>query len=172
MIAVTVMGMVQMAIDQIANVACVGHLLVTAVWTVDMIVVVTFALVTVRAASRIFCALGYGMLIDVSVMGMVQMAIVEEIDVAFVTNLDVTTTRFMLVRVLIMGFTFAHVRFPSQKVVFDNLRNFASELLIGVRTSRLKTFQTRRVTKHNFIKNISRGKRRRLSLTTELGIYA
>lgn len=112
MIAVAVMGVVQVTIDQIVDVVAVGHCRVTAAGTMNVICIVTGAGVGRGAGRRVDLIDAENMLVDVGVMGMVQMAVVKVVDVAVVNNRDVTAVWTVNVGVIKMLDT-SHGRAPQ-----------------------------------------------------------
>jgi len=83
-IAVTIMGMMQMAIDQVVYVIAVGHCFVSAVAAVLMCSTVACTIVTARAIRRIRCVDLKPVFIDVALVERVQVAIVEVVGVSVV----------------------------------------------------------------------------------------
>lgn len=75
-VAVAIMLVVQMAIDQVIDVVAMGHSLMSAARTMDVVGVVTGTLMTARTGVRILLGDRDRVLVDMPVMRMVQMTIV------------------------------------------------------------------------------------------------
>jgi hypothetical protein len=102
-IAVAVVRMVQVAIDEVIDVIAVGNGRVTAVRTVHMIGSVPLANVAARAAIRIGRVDCQDVLLDLAGGGwMMEVTIVEIIDMTFVLESFVTTVRAVHVIVMRM----------------------------------------------------------------------
>jgi hypothetical protein len=85
-VAVTIMRVMQMAIDQVVYMIAVGHCFVSAVVAVLMCSTVACTIVTARAIRGIRCVDLKPVLIDVALVERVQVAIVEVVGVSVVDN--------------------------------------------------------------------------------------
>lgn len=112
------MRMMQVAIDQIIDMVAVRHLRMAAVCSVNVVLVVPFALMVRRAGVRIFGTDFDHMFIDVIAMNKMQMAIVQIIDVAVVSDGRVAAAGTVLMRVIGVGLTGAHLIAPLMWKVF------------------------------------------------------
>ncbi|EWH01424.1 hypothetical protein Q427_14160 [Halomonas sp. BC04] len=113
-VAVIPMGMVQMAIHQVVDMVAVGHRLMAAPGTVDMVWVMPLALVARRAAIRVGVTDLDHMLVDMILMGMMQMPIVKVVDMAVVFDSRVAAARAVLVIMLGMNLA-AHGHLHSRR---------------------------------------------------------
>jgi len=102
-VAVTIMGVMQMAIDQVVYMIAVGHRLVSAVLAVLMRRIVACTIVTSRANRRVRCVDLKAVLIDMAVVERVQVAIVEVVSVSVVDNRSVATGNTVLMCVVSMN---------------------------------------------------------------------
>jgi hypothetical protein len=96
MVAVTIMGVMQMAIDQVVHMIAVRHCFVSAVLAVLMSSTVACTIVTARAIRGIRRADLQSVLIDVALVDRVQVAIVEIVGVSVVDNRGMATGRVVL----------------------------------------------------------------------------
>ena len=103
MVAVTIMGVMQMAIDQVVDMISVGHCLVSAVVAVLMCSTVACTIVTARAIRGIQCVDFKPVLIDVALVKRVQVAIVEIVSVSVVDKRCMATGRTVLMGVVAMN---------------------------------------------------------------------
>lgn len=87
-----------MAVDQVVGVVAVGHRFVPAAGSVAVALVVAVAAVLRGAAVRIRAADLQHMLVHMILVGMVEVAVVQIIDVIAVTDGDMAACRPMLVR--------------------------------------------------------------------------
>ena len=85
-IAVVAVRVVQMAAHEVVDVIAVRHRFMAAARAVDVILGVGAAGVLRRAAGRVAPADGQRMLLDLAALGMVQVAVVDVIDMAFVLD--------------------------------------------------------------------------------------
>jgi hypothetical protein len=92
-VAVTIMGVMQMAIDQVVYMIAVGHCFVSAVVAVLMCSTVACTIVTARAIRGIRCVDLKPVLIDVALVERVQVAIVEVVGMSVVDNRCMATAR-------------------------------------------------------------------------------
>jgi hypothetical protein len=93
-------GMVQVSIDQIIDVAAMGNRLMTAARAMPMRRIMAAAAMIGRAALGIFfCHLDH-VFIGATRMRMLEMAVVEVIDVAMMSNRDVTAAGPVNVRMI------------------------------------------------------------------------
>ena len=99
-VAVIVVGMVQVAVDDVIDVVAVGNRLVTAARTMVLTVSVLGALVVGRAFGRIDAADAQAMFLDLIARRMVKMAVVEIIDVAVMLDGLVAAAVAVAVRVV------------------------------------------------------------------------
>ena len=102
-VAVTIMGVMQMAIDQVVYMIAVGHCFVSAAVAVLMCSTVGCTIVTPRAIRGIRCVDLKPVLIDVALVERVQVAIVEVVGVPVVDNRCMTTGRTVLMCVVSMN---------------------------------------------------------------------
>ena len=70
MVAMAVMGIVKVAVDEVADMVAVGHGFVAAAGTVDMVVGVAVAIVSISTLGGVFVADGQGMLVVMIAVGM------------------------------------------------------------------------------------------------------
>lgn len=99
-VAVTIMGVMQMAIDQVVYMIAVGHCFVSAVVAVLMCSIVACTSVTARAIRGIRCGDLKPVLIDVAIVERVQVAIVEIVGVSVMDNRSMATGRTVLMCVV------------------------------------------------------------------------
>jgi hypothetical protein len=99
-VAMIAVRMVQMAADQVIDVVAVRHRFVPAAGPMHMTGAMAGTVVLRRAAVRIGGADGDHVLVDMVAMHVVQMAVVQEIDVAFVAHRGMTALRAVLVVVM------------------------------------------------------------------------
>jgi len=93
-IAVTIMRMVQVTVNQVVDVIAMRYRLVPATRTVDMVGVVMPAGMIRRALNRVLIAHGDRVLLDRAVFALVvQMTVVQVVDVAVVLDRDVAARR-------------------------------------------------------------------------------
>lgn len=85
-VAVTIVGMVEVAVDQVADVVSVRHGLVATAGAVNMVGVVAAAGVAAGAAVRVRLAHLDHVLVHVVVVGMVQVTVVQIVDVTVVLD--------------------------------------------------------------------------------------
>jgi hypothetical protein len=102
MVAVTIMGVMQMASDQVVHMIAVGHCFVSAIVAVLMCSSVACTIVTPRAIRGIRCVDLKPVLIDVAFAKRVQVAIVEVVSVSVVDNRCMATGRTVLMGVVSM----------------------------------------------------------------------
>jgi hypothetical protein len=102
-VAVTIMGVMQMAIDQVVYMIAVGHCFVPAVVAVLMCSTVACTIVTARAIRGIRCVDLKPVLINVAIVERVQVAIVEVVGVSVVDNRCMATARTVLMCVVSMN---------------------------------------------------------------------
>lgn len=93
---------VQVAIDQIADVVTMRHGLMAATRTVDMTRLVTTATVLGRATGGVGLRDGNHVFVDVVAVRMVQVTIMQIVDMAFVADGGVAAARTMLVVVVVV----------------------------------------------------------------------
>jgi hypothetical protein len=102
------MGVMQVPIDQVVDMVAVRHRLVPASWTVHVPAVVPAAPVLRCASVRIGRRYLDGVLVNVILVQMVQMAVVEIVDVIAMANGSMPTRAAVLVRVVGVFDTGAH----------------------------------------------------------------
>jgi len=102
-VAMSVMGIVEMAVDQIVDVVSVGDLLVSAAGAVNVYGVVAFAGVTGCTVGRVDGGNFDDAFIVMAVVGGVKMAVVEVIRVSVVMDGDVAAIRAVNVDVVFVG---------------------------------------------------------------------
>ncbi len=88
-IAVAVVRVVQVIADAVVDVVAVGHALVAAVGTMNMIALVRHAGVRRGAEARVVAAHGEGVLVGVVAVDEVEMSVVEVVGVILVADTDV-----------------------------------------------------------------------------------
>lgn len=86
MVAMPVVGMVKVAIDQVIDVVAVRHGLVSAPRTVDMVVRMRVADVTGRALGGVVCVDLQDVLVHMVFVGMVEVTVMEIVDVTAVAD--------------------------------------------------------------------------------------
>jgi hypothetical protein len=111
-VAVSIVGMVEMRADHVVVVVSVGNALVSAAGPVRVVAIVLGAFVRRRAARRIGRAHRQPMFVHVVAMDVVQMTIVHIVDVPLVLDGLMSTTTTVLVTVLGMLLT-CHVAPPD-----------------------------------------------------------
>lgn len=111
-VAVIAVRMVQMTVDQVIDMVAVRHRFVAAAGSVRMSCAVAGTMMLRRAAVRVGGADGDHVLVDMVAMHVVQMAVVQEIDVAFVAHRSVTALRAVLVVVMGVLSAAGHRRSP------------------------------------------------------------
>jgi hypothetical protein len=107
-VAVIVVGVVQVVGDQVVDMVAVRHRLVTAVWTMLVAFWMTSAIMVRRAAIGIGRTHGDDVFVEVVLVRMMKMAVVEIVDVAIVRYRRVTAAWTVLVRMIAMNFMIAH----------------------------------------------------------------
>ena len=155
MVAVTVVGMVEMAVDEIANMIAVGDRFVAATRAVDVVGVVAVAVVSVGAFGGVVVADGQGVLVVVVVVGMVEVAVVQVVDVVVVADRRMTAVRSVLMVVLFVLFTahgytsgghqMASFRRVKKELLDDLLDVFVAQRVVDVLTVALTADQARRI---------------------------
>ncbi len=111
-VAVIAVRMVQMAVDQVIHVVAVRHRFMPAARPMHMTGAMAGTVVLRRAAVRVGGADGDHVLVDMVAMHVMQVAVMQEIDVAFVAHRGVTALRAVLVLVMgVLGAT-GHRRSP------------------------------------------------------------
>jgi hypothetical protein len=108
-VAVVTVRVVQVAIHQVINVITMGYRLMTAVWAVYMIGGVAGALMVWRAALGVVSVHRQAVLVDMVTVHMVQMAVMQEINVAIVLDSRMATPGFVLVTVVGMLCASTHI---------------------------------------------------------------
>jgi hypothetical protein len=96
------MGIMQVAVHQIADVVSMRHRLMPTPGTMHMIVGVAVALMPSRTPRRILIVHRQHVLVVVIPMGVMQMPIVEIVHMPIVANRRMPTVRTMLVLVILM----------------------------------------------------------------------
>jgi hypothetical protein len=86
MVAVPIVLMVKMPIDQIVSVIAVGNLGMATVWSVHVIVGMRLALMPISAMFWLFIRNFHYMLIDVIAVNVVEMPVVKIIKMVFVLD--------------------------------------------------------------------------------------
>ncbi len=104
-IAMAIMRVVQASIDQIADMIAMGHGFVTTAWAMDMVMGMAQRVADRGAAVRVDRADFNHMLVDMILMGVMQMAIVQIVHVIAMLNGGVATARAMLMRVIVVLIT-------------------------------------------------------------------
>jgi len=92
--------MVQVSVHQVVGMVAVRHRLVSTARPMPMRRIVSAAPVVRRAAGGIGCAHFDGMLVDVIVMRMMEMAIVKVIDVALMADRNMAAARLVDMRMV------------------------------------------------------------------------
>lgn len=111
-VAVIAVRMVQMTVDQVIDVVAVRHRFMPAARPMHMTGAMAGTVVLRRAAVRVGGADGDHVLVDMVAMHVMQVAVMQEIDVAFVAHRGVTALRAVLVVVMgVLGAT-GHRRSP------------------------------------------------------------
>ena len=111
-IAVAIVGIVQMAIHEIAHMVTMGHRFMATARPMDMVSIMTRAVMAPSAFIGVYISYLDDMLIHVIPMGMVKMPIVEVVDVIAVLDRRVTTAWTMGMIVILMNFA-NHCCLPS-----------------------------------------------------------
>jgi hypothetical protein len=117
-VAVAGAGVVQVTIDQVVGVVAMGHGLVSAAGAVHMSFFMAVAVVPWGADGGIAAADGDAMLLDPTLAGVVQVAVVQVIGVSFVLDGGVAAVGTMSVSMTVVSFLSCH-RNPRQR----NLRS-------------------------------------------------
>jgi hypothetical protein len=112
-VAVTTVGMVEVAVDEIVDVVSMGHGIVPAAGPVGVARVVGAAGVGRGARAGVGAVHRDGALVDVPVVGVVQVAVVQVVDVVAVFHRLVAAARAVGVVVGLVGLMLAHVLLPS-----------------------------------------------------------
>jgi len=107
-VAVVAVGVVEVVTDQVVDVVAVRHGFVSAAGAVLMVGSVTFVDV-IRAAVGIEIAYRQDVLVHMVLMRMVEVAIVDVVDMAFVFDGSVAAIRSVLVVVRFVCSVFVHV---------------------------------------------------------------
>jgi hypothetical protein len=98
-VAVIAVGVMQVAGDEVIDMVAVRHGLVAATGSMPVALVMLVAVMLGRAGGRVTAAHLELVLLDPCLPRMMQMAIMQVIDVAFVANAGMATVRAVLVRV-------------------------------------------------------------------------
>jgi len=107
-VAVAVVRMVKMAVDEVVDMIAMRNRFVSAVGTMDVGAVVSTALMVRGADRRIRGRESDYVLVNMAVVEMMKMTIVKVIDVVLVLDGSMTATGFVLVFVTKMSITFGH----------------------------------------------------------------
>lgn len=108
-VAVIPVGMMQMAVHEVADMVAVGHGFVTAARAMDMALLVAAAIMIWRAAVRVLIGDFDRVLVHMILMRMMQMAVMKIIDMVVVLDCGVAAVRAVLVRVgFVVGKIAAH----------------------------------------------------------------
>lgn len=107
-IAVSVVRMVQVTVDEVVDVVTVRHRLVAAVRSVDVVGRVGTAGVVGRAGPRVGVADGDDVLVHMVLVRVMQMTVVEEVDVAVVADCGVAAALAVDMVVVVMDVMVAH----------------------------------------------------------------
>lgn len=107
-VAVTVVRVVQVAVDEVVDVIAVRDRFVPAAGPVDVRAVVARALVLRGALDRVGLADGQAVLVDVLAVRMMQMPVVQEVDVTVVLDGGVATVGPVGVIVSFVDLTIGH----------------------------------------------------------------
>lgn len=111
-VAVIAVRMVQMTVDQVIDVVAVRHRFVAAAGPMHMTGAMAGTVMLRCAAVRVGGADGDHVLVDMVAMHVMQMAVMQEIDMAFVAHRGMTALRAVLVVVMgVLGAT-GHRRSP------------------------------------------------------------
>ena len=102
-IAVAMVGIVQMTINQIARVVTMGHCFMATARSMDVVSIMTSAVMALGTGIGVHISHLDDMLIHVIPMGMVKMPIVEVVDVVAVLDSGVATVWTMGVIVILMN---------------------------------------------------------------------
>lgn len=108
-VAVPVVGVMEMAVDEVVDMVAVRDRLVPAALAVHVVGAVTVARVAARAGGGMVAVDRDDVFVDVILVGMVEMAVVEVVDVAVVLDGDVAAARAVLVRMTGVDRVIAHV---------------------------------------------------------------
>ena len=111
-VAVIAVRMVQMTVDQVIDVVAVRHRFMPAARPMHMTGAMAGTVVLRRAAVRVGGADGDHVLVDMVAMHVMQVAVMQEIDVAFVAHRRVTALRAVLVVVMGVLRAAGHRRSP------------------------------------------------------------
>jgi len=111
-VAVVAVRMMQMTVHQIVDMVTVRHRFVAAAGPMHMTGAMAGTVMLRRAAVRVGGADGDHVLVDMVAMHVVQMAVVQEIDVAFVPHRGMTALRAVLVVVMGVLGAAGHRRSP------------------------------------------------------------
>jgi hypothetical protein len=98
-VAVGAVGMMEVATYQIIKMIPVWCAFMPAVWTVNMFAIVPFAVMVGRAAVRVGATHGNGVLVDVVVMGVMQVTIMKIVRMPIVSHRRVPAIRAVHVSV-------------------------------------------------------------------------
>jgi hypothetical protein len=112
-VAVCTVRMVEMSAYQIIDMISMGHLFMPAVRAVSMVAIVALALMVGRAAVRVRAAHRDGMLVNMTLMDMMQVPIMEVISMPFVGYRCVTAVRTVHVAVRRVFSTLSFLHTPS-----------------------------------------------------------
>ena len=102
-VAVAVVLVVQVAVDQVVDMIAVGNGFVTAIGTVNMAGIVTGTLVTVAAISGIVSVYIQSVLIDMVAVQVMQVTIVQVVNMIAMLDSGVTAIGAVCVIVIIVG---------------------------------------------------------------------
>ena len=123
-VAVVAMRMVQVAVDQVIDVVAMRDGLVSAARAMNVLGIMAAAIVVRRTSVRIRRGNRDHVFFDAAAIRMVEMPVVQVVDVPFVFDCRVPTTRSMLVGVAFVNVASRHVGSPtsSEGIVGTNRR--------------------------------------------------
>lgn len=124
-VAVITMGMVQVAVHEIAHMIAMGHRLVAAAGAMDMTGLVAAAIVLRRALIGIGGAHLDHMFVDMVPVGMVEMAVMQIVHMVAVLDRGMAAIGAVLVGMVLVDFVFvvAHDLAPSVRMMFAGMFN-------------------------------------------------
>lgn len=105
MITVSLMGIVEMPVYQVANMISVGHRFMATARSVDVVVAMCIALVAPGTSTGILLAHFQLMLVVMAFMGMMEVPVVKVIDVVLVLNGGMSAIGAMFMVVILVFFT-------------------------------------------------------------------
>jgi hypothetical protein len=108
-IAMTIMGMMQMPVHQIVDMITVRNCVMSAPGTMDVILLVAVALVPIGTLVRMGGAYREDVLINMAFVRMMQVSIVQIVEVSFMHDCPMSAIRAMFMGMVVVNIAGSHV---------------------------------------------------------------